>query len=164
MAVVRSTTARKEPRRSRWRYLRAAPNWEAQPATELQDQSGRAGSRPQTTSVLDPERPSEALSGASLPMAVIKSSPTAFQSIPIAYRSATAGGSVFAGGFNDPVKSKMRAMPSQVGLRNLVLTMTFRLMCLAFTAICSLSSPLRPSFCQYTILKRDAHPSQRRAP
>ena len=50
-------------------------------------------------------------------MAALKSSPTAFQSVQSAYSSETLDGSSLVGVFSAPVKSKMRAMPSQTGLR-----------------------------------------------
>ena len=50
-------------------------------------------------------------------MAALKSSPTAFQSVQSAYSSETLDGSSLVGVFSAPLKSKMRAMPSQTGLR-----------------------------------------------
>ena len=55
-------------------------------------------------------------------MTVLRSSPTVFQSIQSAFRSATSGGSILLGAFNDPVKSKMHAIPAHTGLRELRLT------------------------------------------
>ena len=107
--------------------LRVGPYCRSQGSAERQVQSLWVGPRRQTTSASDPWRRSESLSGTTLPMAATRSLPTAFQSIPIACWSTMLGGSGLAGGFKDPVKSKMRAMPSQAGLRSLSLTVTFRL-------------------------------------
>ncbi len=72
-------------------------------------------------------------------MIALKSSPIAFQSDQIAYWSATSGGSILAGLFSNPVKSKMRATPSQKGLRRLRSMIILRL---CFAVIRSLDQSL----------------------
>ena len=97
--------------------LRGGRNCQAQMAAEQQNLAGSlAAARRQPISWAGIPS-SRGLCGLWRPMAVIKSSPTASQSLRRARRSATLGGSGLLCGFNDPVKSKMRAIPSQKGLK-----------------------------------------------
>ena len=96
--------------------LRGGRNCQAQMAAEQQNLAGSlAAARRQPISWAEIPS-SRGLSGFWRPMTVIRSSPTASQSLRSARRSATLGGSSLLRGFNDPVKSKMRAIPSQKGL------------------------------------------------